>query len=190
MIQSTDAGVLLTEDALQTMLLAGADSLPRETGGILVGFRTRQQVVVTRACLVEDDASSTHDYRLDVTVAGMALMQLRSGPDDIVGYVGDWHTHPAPTPPSALDESSLRRAAAASGDLLALLVVSFDGAARPSQLYGRLGQPRHPMRRRRARATRPHVVVDATNVKVTDLTAAELELNVRLIKPTRAEGPQ
>lgn len=117
--------VVITNAALDVIRIAGAAALPRETGGILAGFRTEDQVVVTRALVVPDDASSRRDYTLRTAPASRELEQLTVSTVPVVGYVGDWHTHPADSPPSRLDITSLERIASASSDLVALIVLTF-----------------------------------------------------------------
>lgn len=54
--------VLLSGIALDDAIEAGRTALPRETGGILIGFREGPDIVVTRLLVVQDGQSSGHTY--------------------------------------------------------------------------------------------------------------------------------
>ena len=128
--------VLVTDDALEMMRTAGLAALPSETGGILVGFRTEDQVVVTRATVVPDADSSRRDYMLRKQRASLTFIWLQAIAGPVAGYVGDWHTHPADVPASSTDIASLERIAAAATDLVALLVLpSSVGEPKPPYAY-------------------------------------------------------
>lgn len=127
--------IVICEDALEPMWRAGEAALPKETGGILVGFRSQHGIVVTRAATVFDPDSSGHHYQLRDEQAQQALDDLRLTGAALLGYVGDWHTHPADQPPSSVDLASLRQAARTSGDVLAQIVLAFRDRQR-RQLHG------------------------------------------------------
>lgn len=124
-MNKTPPAVVICADALEPMWRAGEAALPKETGGILVGFRTGHGIIVTRSATVVDPASSGHHYQLHDEQAQHALDDLRLTGAPLLGYVGDWHTHPADQPPSPIDLASLKQAARTSGDLLAQIVLPF-----------------------------------------------------------------
>ena len=124
---SRSPSVLITQAALDDMIHAGQRALPNETGGILAGFRAGLQIIVTRMAVVPDRASTHVSFQLRRRKANQQLNRLReASATAVVGYVGDWHTHPTLAPPSALDHHSLAEIAATSEDLVALVVVPFD----------------------------------------------------------------
>lgn len=90
-------------------LTAAADAAaPLETGGILLGCRTRHAVVVAGVAEVPDHAATTTSYTLRTAQAQAVLDDVRrffpvASP---VGYIGDWHSHPANSPPSPTDRRS------------------------------------------------------------------------------------
>ncbi|MCA4997289.1 Mov34/MPN/PAD-1 family protein [Tsukamurella tyrosinosolvens] len=110
---------------MSSMTSAGIDALPYETGGILAGFRTERGIVVTRAAVVSSDNRSRAEYTLVKRRAMDELVRLRASASKVVGFVGDWHTHPADVPPSSTDIGSLRTTAKHANDVIALLVLPF-----------------------------------------------------------------
>lgn len=166
----TFSPVVVAKEAMNVMLNAGREALPRETGGILAGFRTENQVVVTRAMVVTDSHSSRHGYLLQKTRASEELARTKEGATQVVGYVGDWHTHPADSPPSSTDITSFEAVAAAAGDLVALIVVPFD-SGKPRPAHARVGRRVGVTRlTRRVRA-----VTQAVPVTTSDFNGNELE---------------
>jgi len=162
--------IVVTDEAMEVMLTAGLAALPRETGGILVGFRTEDQVVVTRAAVVPDVGSSGREYRLLKARASDELTRLQVGTAHVLGYVGDWHTHPADVPPSCTDLATLELIAAAAGDIVALIVLPFDRVA-PRSTHARIGL--------RLASTRPtrraQVAIHHAPLTTTSTTADNLE---------------
>src|SRR6478672_9530103 len=128
--------VIVSQDAIVTMHAAGTAALPSETGGILIGFRTEDQVVVTRAIVVADEGSSRRSYVRRERRAQRALTHVLESAPSVAGYIGEWHTHPADQPPSRTDIESLEQIAAAASDLVALIVLPFEaGEPRPPHAY-------------------------------------------------------
>jgi integrative and conjugative element protein (TIGR02256 family) len=136
------AGILIARAALDATLTAGEQALPVETGGILLGFRAPGVIVITRALVVPDPRSSRHSYLLRGRRAQALMAAARTDAPAVVGYVGEWHTHPADAPPSRTDQRALGAAARLAAGAVAQLVPAFSpaGAAR---LYGLLAE-RHP----------------------------------------------
>lgn len=163
--------ILVAKAVLASMTEAGLAALPLETGGVLAGFRAGDQIVVTRAFTLTDAASTGRSYvRREAAAQAWLADVLAAGPT-VVGYVGEWHTHPADQPPSSTDRSSLRDAARTSRDVVALLVLPFhDG--RPRSIHGLVGQ-------RRA-ALRPALVGEA-DVITSCADATEMEARAQAI---------
>lgn len=110
--------------ARRLIVQTGRRALPLETGGILIGHRDGEHVVVTRAVEVPSPAATRRSYRLDHDQAQAALVRdLRAHPSDgLAGYVGEWHTHPASVGPSIVDRVSIASAARKSKSPIALIV--------------------------------------------------------------------
>ncbi|MGV9560237.1 Mov34/MPN/PAD-1 family protein [Streptomyces sp. NPDC003522] len=120
----------LCRDAYEVIASATAQQLPRETGGILLGYREDANVVVTHALVVDGQEASTHRYvRDDVTAnACLAAFLAQRAGDDPTGYVGEWHSHPAPSGPSPTDVAAMQATAREHDGPLALLVYAPGGA--------------------------------------------------------------
>jgi integrative and conjugative element protein (TIGR02256 family) len=99
--------------------------LPYETGGILVGHRESNDIVVAEVLAVPAESAGTSHYRRDSTVADAVLQHYLQTSDDLEGYVGEWHSHPAPAGPSDLDERTIAEIASVSGGPVALIVCAF-----------------------------------------------------------------
>jgi integrative and conjugative element protein (TIGR02256 family) len=125
----------LLATARRTIVKAGRRALPRETGGILIGHRDGQNVVITRAVEVPSPVATRSSYRLDHDLAETALSRVRSGMphDSLAGYVGEWHTHPASVGPSLIDRWSIASAARKASGQIALVVCH---PASPPQFWG------------------------------------------------------
>jgi integrative and conjugative element protein (TIGR02256 family) len=82
-------------------------SHPIETGGILLGVQIGGRPCVTRVVeIASDDRSETH-YRLP---GGQTKKHVRDArkQDRRVGYLGEWHSHPADRGPSSGDRATMR----------------------------------------------------------------------------------
>lgn len=117
---------IVTHDILlrRTFELA-EQSLPVETGGILVGYRTHNSIVVSDALEVADAHSTSIAYRRDQELAQRSLDdRLRDEPaSSYLGFVGDWHSHTGDADASTVDLTTLRENTLSDGDSLALIVV-------------------------------------------------------------------
>lgn len=129
------AGILIARAALDIVLAAGDESLPLETGGILLGFRAPDVIVVTRALVVFDPRSSRHSYLLHSRRAQRLMAAARNETPAVVGYVGEWHTHPGDVPPSRTDERALGAAARMAAGPIALVVPAYP-ASGPARVHG------------------------------------------------------
>jgi integrative and conjugative element protein (TIGR02256 family) len=114
----------VSADAHETIASETAKRLPLETGGILLGYREVENVVITHALVVDGGGATKHRYVRDDVRANKRLAEFLSdrAEDDPVGYVGEWHSHPALSGPSTIDRNAMRAAAKAAGRPVALLV--------------------------------------------------------------------
>jgi proteasome lid subunit RPN8/RPN11 len=161
--------VLVAREALDAVVEAGSAALPRETGGILLGFRFPDGLVVTRFLLVEDTGSSTHSYLLRRRPAQRQLDAVRRHAGPAVGYVGDWHSHPKDVGPSRSDLRSIAAACRDAGGPVALIVLSYTGSelARTHTRMARRTHPGHPLIR--------SVDLNIADMALLDATAESLE---------------
>lgn len=103
--------VHLHADAASALTTAAAAAHPRETGGVLLGWWDDGRVIVRDAVEVVDPAATSHSWSREHDRAQRALeaaLTVRDHP--WLGYVGDWHSHPAESGPSGQDRLSIRNA--------------------------------------------------------------------------------
>lgn len=169
---TSTAGILITRTGLDDADHAGRAALPVETGGVLLGFRADGLIIVTRTLVVADPGGGRRNYLRHRGRAQELLAEFRSQLPSVVGYVGEWHTHPADQGPSGTDLGSLREVGGLTTGPVGLLVLSYP-ASGEVRLHGALGMRRRP--RRRLRAGNP-VDVRFAEVRVTDDPAESVEL--------------
>lgn len=136
----------LRTDAYEAITSATAESLPNETGGILLGYHEDDNIVVTHVLVVSRRGAPTNRYVRDDNLANDLLADFlaQRSADDPTGYVGEWHSHPAPSGPSSIDIAAIRDTAKASGSPLALVVhvigeqASFRGRIAQRRRLGRI----------------------------------------------------
>ncbi len=120
----------LRQAAYEVIASATARQLPRETGGILLGYQEDANVTVTHALVVDGQGASTHRYVRDDVKANALLAEFlaQRADDDPTGYVGEWHSHPAPSGPSPTDVAAMRATAREHDGPITLLVYAPGGA--------------------------------------------------------------
>lgn len=96
----------------------------QETGGILLGWRREDGIHIEQVIEVPDRNAAHTLYRRRHVPAQAALSEALAGlpADTPVGYVGEWHSHPALVGPSFLDRRELRRISGKTANEVALLV--------------------------------------------------------------------
>lgn len=115
----------LDSSAWRALRRAGKQALPRETGGILLGYYGEAGPQVTEIRVVPDPHSTRSRYRRDAVTAERFLDSIvRKDDTGVLGYIGEWHTHPLPTGPSATDVEASRQLAIAGGHDVVLLVLA------------------------------------------------------------------
>ena len=132
--------VVLRPQALGALHVATRASRMSERGGILVGYRRGLNVVVEDALTVPDPRANRTTYvRRPKPAADVLAAYLRHA-DPLVGYVGEWHTHPEPQPPSGIDHQAMRMMTRRNRDPTAMVVAALepDGTI---ELHGLLGVP-------------------------------------------------
>lgn len=95
--ETGDFTVYLDEGLEQELRTMREARLPSETGGILLGYHdlTFKRIVVVKACPAPPDSVGTETSFERGTQGVQALLNdVGSRTANIVGYVGDWHSHP------------------------------------------------------------------------------------------------
>lgn len=119
-------GILIDPSAAEAMSCAASQSLPHETGGILVGHYEDKSLVVTHAIVIQADVLSRDRYTRDDLQANAALKMYLQGreQEDPGGYLGEWHSHPGPSGISSIDTSAIRGLAKEVDTDIALIIIS------------------------------------------------------------------
>lgn len=139
---STTTQLALTQQAHNALRAHARASRRREHGGILVGYRTQDGLHIEDALLVHDHTAARTHYLRRGRVAKRVLedyLDLHSDP--VIGYVGEWHTHPVPAPPSTLDHAAMRLMSSKSKRPVALVVVALEHNQRDIHVYAMLSAP-------------------------------------------------
>lgn len=149
----------LRVDAYETIASETANNLPRETGGILLGYQENGTIVATNALVVHGKGATTTRYVRDDVRANARLKEFleQRADDDPIGYVGEWHSHPSPSGPSPTDRATMRATAKGSAKPIALLVFAPDTAGK---FYGLIAH-----RQRLGRATTKEATVSLPPVR-------------------------
>jgi integrative and conjugative element protein (TIGR02256 family) len=115
----------VSEHALQLASRHAREGFPNEIGGILIGWREGKEVVVHDLVLITDETAGSHHYDRSQRQAQQLLEKYTADSgDDRLGYVGEWHSHPAHSPPSTTDLRALRAIAQTLGQPIALIVLA------------------------------------------------------------------
>ncbi len=85
---------------------AASNAHPDETGGILIGVYINDRPWVTNSVQIETAEARHNFYRLPSGARPRAVDELRKI-DTRLGYLGEWHSHPAVIGPSLKDKLSM-----------------------------------------------------------------------------------
>ncbi len=104
-------------------------SHPSETGGILIGWWIKDNIHIEDVIEVTYADATGNSWVREEAQAQAALDQkLETSKDEKAGYVGDWHSHPAPIGASPQDIKSLKRSSKQYKNSLATIVCLSDGS--------------------------------------------------------------
>lgn len=96
----------LSEGAERTILEVAAAHHPDEAGGVLLGVLAERRPWVTEAIGVPSARPSCGYYELPAGAGHRVLARARRA-DSRLGYLGEWHSHPADVGPSQTDRRSM-----------------------------------------------------------------------------------
>ncbi len=118
--------VYLSPAARTAIATEANQALPNETGGVLVGYRQGDDLVVSDAVAISSAKATPSRYVRDDVEANswLATYLANREPTDPVGYIGEWHSHPLPSAPSNIDLRSIRATAKTTSGPIALIVYS------------------------------------------------------------------
>jgi integrative and conjugative element protein (TIGR02256 family) len=99
----TDGPIVYVSESVQERLqLSAARSHPLETGGILIGVSAGDSPWVTEVREFDSPGRGPARFILPRGVTQRAIRDARRT-DARLGYLGDWHSHPADVPASRTD---------------------------------------------------------------------------------------
>lgn len=132
--------IRIGDAAVTTINTASERSAPYETGGLLLGWWEEGSIVIADALEVVDTAATASSWSRREAHAQTTLDRfLADNESDHLGYVGDWHSHPAPIGASGTDLASLARASLQYERPLALVVRLPNGSTDTrAAVHGRL----------------------------------------------------
>ncbi|WP_084125986.1 Mov34/MPN/PAD-1 family protein [Demequina sp. NBRC 110054] len=140
-----EAAIRIDGEALADAEDLARTAAPNESGGILVGWWEPPNVAIVRALLpVQDHDVGRFHYSRRHSIAQAKLEEYRRTQTDAnSGYIGEWHSHPAPLPPSSTDRRELNAIVKQTRERTALVVVALDRGG-VAQAHGLVGRPRWP----------------------------------------------
>ncbi|RLV49726.1 hypothetical protein D9V37_07380 [Nocardioides mangrovicus] len=107
----------------RALTAAARRSEPKETGGLLLGWTDGGIIVVRHALEVPDPSATQTSWTRSETRANEALTKwLSEAAHPWLGYVGDWHAHPAPVGASTTDKRCLKKDSRVTQKSLVLIV--------------------------------------------------------------------
>jgi integrative and conjugative element protein (TIGR02256 family) len=105
--------ILVSELAESCILAAASGAHPNEAGGILIGVRADTKLWITHALEIPPATAGPTHYVLPAGVTHPLITCVRRI-DRRLGYVGEWHVHPADTGPSPTDRRTMAAVAVVS----------------------------------------------------------------------------
>lgn len=98
-------------------------AMPQETGGLLLGWWDGNDIIIEDCTEVIDDHATGNSWVRHEQPAQKSLDAiLTDSKMSPIGYVGEWHSHPAVQGASATDLSSLRQSSALYEKPLVMIV--------------------------------------------------------------------
>ena len=119
--------VLITERAAADLRRHARKAHPYETGGILLGVQTDARPWIAGVIEISTPDRGRSHYRLPRGTTTTAVRDARKT-DPRLGYLGDWHSHPADVGPSPTDRATMRRLSLRSPRIGIVLIVVRHGA--------------------------------------------------------------
>jgi len=126
-VVSAKHGLRLRKPVAQRLTAMALDARPRETGGLLLGWREDRVVVVVDALSLPGSLVDGSNFMFSQDVANATLAAYRADSNrPSVGYVGSWHSHPRMLGPSPRDFRTYANVARGTPEALAFIVVAID----------------------------------------------------------------
>lgn len=128
-MRRTPITIIMTGPIQAEINTLAADAAPRETGGLVLGWwHSADTVIVRHAIAVPDTHASRVSWVRHPHAAAKALADaLTELAHPLIGYVGDWHSHPSPCDASTRDRLSITETSRQYPNPIVLLVHLPDG---------------------------------------------------------------
>ena len=125
MPRSRGQQIWLAERAAEHIRATADAEHPAEAGGILLGVLACGNPWITQAVHIASTTATPSYYEIPAGATRRAVRLARST-DPRVGYLGDWHSHPANVAASQVDLGTMRRVATDSraGVVQPLLIIA------------------------------------------------------------------
>lgn len=107
-VSRSSSQLLLTETVEAQLVDAARNAHPDETGGVLLGVKVGRDFWTTEAIEVTTGTRGPASFWLPAGVTSSIVKAARAN-DARLGYVGEWHVHPADVGPSPKDATTMRR---------------------------------------------------------------------------------
>ena len=118
----------LPADIADTLAKRAQPAAPRERGGLLLGWWDNGDIVIQKITEIPDPTATSTSWTRRQDTAQQNLNEARAELGQaLIGYVGDWHSHPALGGISTTDETALCRASLQYTQPIALLVAMPNG---------------------------------------------------------------
>jgi hypothetical protein len=113
-VSSQDRLVRLAESAAEAIRAAAGSAHPQETGGILLGVKAGGRPWITQIVEIATPYRGRSHYHVPRGTTSAAVRAGRTR-DPRIGYLGEWHVHPADVGPSLRDRATMRHLAHLAG---------------------------------------------------------------------------
>jgi proteasome lid subunit RPN8/RPN11 len=115
--------ISITTEVIGKINIIAKDALPKESGGLLLGWWDKNMIIISNAVEVNDPGATVSSWmRQEVPSQAVLDNTIKNSKDGALGYVGDWHSHTAVSSASSQDINSLHRASQQYRHPLALIV--------------------------------------------------------------------
>jgi hypothetical protein len=120
----------VSQRALSKGFRAASAAFPLETGGICLGWRDGTGLEVMDLVEIPDPHSTGTSYLRSRDTAALVLAKILKAepPGSLLGYVGEWHSHPAPQRASSQDKRELRHVSGLTAGVVGLMVLQWDSS--------------------------------------------------------------
>jgi proteasome lid subunit RPN8/RPN11 len=138
--EETSPWVRISERAAAAIKDLATIATPFETGGIVAGVATDGGVWITTVVEIPVPQRRRSKYEVPAGVTPMVIRELRKR-DSRLGYIGDWHSHPADASVSDVDLRTLSVLTSSRANARRLILIArAKGLTWTIEAWGRRGR--------------------------------------------------